>query len=327
MVHPEVAHHHRDHELAADVARGLRNGEFLVHYQPQFDLKTGEAAGSEALLRWNHPERGLLLPASFMPVVESTGAITELAFYVVRAVAAERVYRGEVGLRGLVAVNLAVEDLLNESFLQVLRDPEYRLWNQISLELTETQFARAEAVTALEELAALGYGIALDDFGTGYSALSAIHTLPVSIVKIDQSFVARLPHDASAEALIAAITAMCGQLAITVVAEGIETQAQERAVRDLGCQFGQGYLFGRPMPLDAFTPEMFDSRAVPKKPRRSPAEAPIGTAAMDRLFELHATGASPATIAAALNRSGYRAAGGTRWHARSVVKALGDGAS
>ena len=133
---------------------------------------------------------------------------------------------------------------------------------QITLELTESQFARAGAVTALEELAALGYGIALDDFGTGYSALSAIHTLPVSVVKIDQSFVERLPHDASAEALIAAMTAMCAQLAITVVAEGVETESQSRAVRDLGCDVGQGYLFGRPQPVDAFTPEMLEPRPV-----------------------------------------------------------------
>lgn len=324
VVEPEVSQDRRDYDLAADLARGMRKGEFVVHYQPQFDLKTGLPAGAEALARWNHPARGLLLPGEFLPVVDFTGASTELAFLVVRATVAEKARREQVGLHGRVAVNLSVEDLLNESFLHILRDPDEQLWKCVSLELTETQMARAEAVTALEELAALGYEIALDDFGTGYSALSAIHTLPISIVKIDQSFVARLPHDASAEALIAAITAMCQQLAITVVAEGVETKAQERAVRDLGCDVGQGYLFGRPQALDDYGPDAFQPRGVPKKSRRTAAEAPIGTAAMERLFDMHKAGASPATIAAALNRSGYRAAGGTRWHARSVVKALGD---
>jgi EAL domain-containing protein (putative c-di-GMP-specific phosphodiesterase class I) len=229
-----------------------------------------------------------------------------------------------VGLHGNVAVNITADDLLNESFLQVLRDPEDRLWRHISLEITEAQFARAESVVALEELAALGYAIALDDFGTGYSALSAIHTLPVSVVKIDQSFVARLPHDASAEALIAAISALCDQLDITVVAEGIETLTQARAVRDLGCRIGQGYLLGRPQPLEAFTADTLRRTDIAAKTRRRTARPAIGEAARRRLLELDSQGASATSIAAALNRSGYRAAGGTRWHPRSVRQALDD---
>jgi EAL domain-containing protein (putative c-di-GMP-specific phosphodiesterase class I) len=305
-----------DHDLAAEVTRAFRQGEFVPYYQPQFDLMTGEAVGSEALVRWNHPERGVLSPASFLPVVQSTGGSTELAFMMMRRVAADRTRRMDVGLPGRVAVNVTADDLLNESFLQVLANPEQLLWRQISLELTEAQLVRPEAVTGLEELAALGYSIALDDFGTGYSALSAIHLLPVSIVKIDQSFVARLPHDASAEALIAAITALCEQLAITVIAEGIETEQQASAVRDLGCPIGQGYLFGRPQPIDTITRESLQRHDRAAKARR--ATRSVGAAAQRRLFELQAQGASHTSIAAALNRSGYRAPGGTRWHARSV---------
>ncbi|HET6908819.1 MAG TPA: EAL domain-containing protein, partial [Mycobacteriales bacterium] len=225
-------------------------------------------------------------------------------------------------LTGNVAVNITADDLLNESFLQVLRDPDQRLWRQVTLELTEAQFVRPSAVTALEELAALGYVIALDDFGTGYSALSSIHTLPVSVVKIDQSFVSRLPHDASAEALIAAISALCEQLAITVVAEGLETDQQARTVRDLGCRIGQGYLLGRPQPIEAFTTEAL--RLHDRAARARQATTTLGEAARRRLTELYQQGASPASIAAALNRSGYRAPGGTRWHARSVRKFLDD---
>jgi predicted signal transduction protein with EAL and GGDEF domain len=140
--------------------------------------------------------------------------------------------------------------------------------------------------------------------------------LPVSIVKIDQSFVARLPHDASAEALIAAITALCEQLAITVIAEGIETEHQASSVRDLGCRIGQGYLLGRPQPIEALTREGLRRHDYAAKARR--ATPSIGAAAQRRLLELQAQGASHTSIAAALNRSGYRAPGGTRWHARSV---------
>lgn len=320
IVVPETPIAARDHELAAEVARAFREDQFVAYYQPQFDLMTGEVVGAEALARWNHPDRGVLTPASFLPMVECTGASTELAFTLLRRIAADSARRLEIGLRGHIAVNITADDLLNESFLQVLRDPEDRLWRHVALELTEAQFVRPDAVTALEDLAALGYSIALDDFGTGYSALSAIHTLPVSIVKIDQSFVARLPHDASAEALIAAITALCVQLAITVVAEGIETEQQARAVRDLGCRIGQGYLLGQPQPIDELTPAALMRREQAARARRSTRK--VGNAARHRLLELHEQGLSPASIAAALNGSGYRAPGGTRWHARSVARFL-----
>jgi PAS domain S-box-containing protein len=324
IVQPEAPDTEQDHRLVADVAHAFRRGEFIAYYQPQFDLVTGEAVGSEALVRWNHPQRGVLMPADFLPLVECIGASTELAFIMVRRAAADRIRRAEAGLRGNVAVNITAEDLRNESFLQVLRDPEERLWRHISLELTEAQIVRADAVTALEELAALGYAIALDDFGTGYSALSAIHTLPVAVVKIDQSFVARLPHDASAEALIAAISALCEQLDITVIAEGIETLTQAQAVRDLGCRIGQGYLFSRPQPLEAFSADTLRRTDIAAKTRRRAVKPAIGEAARRKLLELDKQGASPTTIAAALNRSGYRAAGGTRWHPRSVRQVLDD---
>lgn len=316
VAHYEAPTTSQDHGLVAEVTRAFGQAEFVPYYQPQFELVTGDAVGSEALVRWNHPERGVLTPANFLSVVESTGGSTELAFMMVRRIGADRARRVEIGLPGRVAVNVTAEDLLNESFLQVLGNPDQQLWRQISLELTEAQFVRPEAVAGLEELAALGYSIALDDFGTGYSALSAIHMLPVSIVKIDQSFVARLPHDASAEALIAAITALCEQLAITVIVEGIETEQQACAVRDLGCRIGQGYLLGRPQPLDAITRESLHRQDRAAKMKRTTQS--VGAAAQRRLLELHRQGASHTSIAAALNRSGYRAPGGTRWHARSV---------
>jgi PAS domain S-box-containing protein len=322
LVHPEPPDTAIDDCLVADVAQAFHRGDFIAYYQPQFDLVTGKAVGSEALVRWNHPQRGVITPAVFLPLIDCTGAMTELAFSMIRRASADRIRRAEAGLHGNVAVNITADDLLNESFLQLLRDPQDRLWRHISLELTEAQFVRAEAVTALEELAALGYTIALDDFGTGYSTLSAIHTLPVSVVKIDQSFVARLPHDASAEALIAAISALCDRLGITVIAEGIETLTQARLVRDLGCRVGQGYLLSPPLPLEAFTPDKLERSDIAAKARRPAARPVIGEAARRKLLELHSLGASPTSIAAALNRIGYRATGGTRWHPRSVRHVL-----
>jgi EAL domain-containing protein (putative c-di-GMP-specific phosphodiesterase class I) len=240
----------------------------------------------------------------------------------VRQLAATRARRHEVGLDGNVAVNVTADDLLNGSFLEVLRDSEARLWRHITLELTEAQFVRTKVVVALEELTALGYSVALDDFGTGYSSLSAIHTLPLSLVKIDQSFVARLPHDASAEALVAAIMALCEQLHITVVAEGIETLAQARALRDLGCGIGQGYLLCRPQPIEAFTGTTVECKDIAARTRRRTAKPTVGDAALRRLLDLHDQGASATSIAAVLNRSGYRAAGGTRWHPRPIPQVL-----
>lgn len=274
LVHLEPPDTTREQGLEADVAPGLRRGEFVAYYQPQFDLVTGEAVGSEALARWKHPHRGVLTPAVFLPLIDCTGASTELASSMVRCVSADRLHRAEAGLPGKVAVNVTADDLLDETFVQVLGDAGNQLWRQISLEVTEAHVVRSEAVATLEELAALGYAIALDDFGTGYSTLSAIHTLPVSAVKIDRSFVARLPDDPSAEALIAAMSALCDQLGLTVIAEGIETHAQARVVRDLGCRVGQGYLLSRPQPLHAFTPDKLNRSDIAAVTSRAGARRP-----------------------------------------------------
>lgn len=311
-----------EHGLGAEVPRALRHGEFVIHYQPQFDLVSGELVGSEALVRWEHPVRGLLPPAAFLPAIESIGASTELAFTVIRLVRADVERRIEVGLSGRVSVNLTAGDLLNQSLLHVLRNPDDQLWNYIGIELTESQFARPETISALDDLAAVGYSIALDDFGTGYSALAALHTLPLSTVKIDRSFVERLPHDASADALIAAITALCNQLEITVVAEGIETPAQSLALQTIGCHVGQGFLFSPPQPLAEHGPLTLNPQ-VPEPSRSQPRIlSRVSEAARHRLRELHEDGASVHTIAAALNHEGHRVGPGTRWHARSVQAVL-----
>jgi len=309
-----------ERELAAEVARALQQGEFVVHYQPQFDLVTGELLGSEALVRWQHPTRGLLAPADFLAAVEAIGAGADLAFAVARTVAAEEERRADVGLHGPVAINFTASDLLNASLMHFLMDGDAQLWKQVTIELTESQFADTQVVRSLEDLAALGYSIALDDFGTGYSALSSLHLLPLSVVKIDRSFVERLPDDAAADALIAAMTAMCSQLAITVVAEGVETAEQIASLRTLGCSRAQGFLLSQPRPVGEHTASSLQLQ-VPHDRRRRKTPW-VDDAIRQRILDLAADGASLYTIAAALNRDGRRTAAGARWTARAVSVVL-----
>ncbi|HEU5033622.1 MAG TPA: EAL domain-containing protein [Mycobacteriales bacterium] len=306
-------------DLAGDVLRAIRAGEFVVHYQPQFDLATASVVGSEALVRWQHPELGLLSPGSFLDAVEEADVGPELAFAVLRQVQADTRQRAAIGLTGRVAVNLSATDLLNEVLVDVLRDPDERLWEAVSLELTESALVEPGTVSALEDLAAAGFTIVLDDFGTGYSALSLIHDLPLSVVKIDQTFISRLTSDSCAEAMVAAITSMCAQLRMTVVAEGIETSQQAVSARALGCHVGQGYLFARPQPLEQLSAASLRQRPQPPRPVTMPSMTQL---VHERIIELAHRGASPHTIAAALNRDGMRTARGTRWHARSVSQVL-----
>jgi EAL domain-containing protein (putative c-di-GMP-specific phosphodiesterase class I) len=303
----------------------LRHNEFVVHYQPQFELVTGRLVGAEALVRWQHPERGLLPPAAFLPAIDAIGASAELAMMVTRIVADDADERARIGLTGKVAVNFNASDLLNASLLHALQDPDARLWRQISIELTESQFAEPQVVSSLERLAATGYSIALDDFGTGYSALSSIHKLPLSVVKIDRSFIERIPDDPSADALIAAMTALCNQLAITVIAEGVESAAQVETLRNVGCGLAQGFLFSRPLPLHEHTAGTLHPTLAPARVRVRGDAPPVTDIARQRITQLLAQGASPHTIAAALNREGHRTSAGTRWHVRSVLALIGNG--
>jgi EAL domain-containing protein (putative c-di-GMP-specific phosphodiesterase class I) len=312
--------------LAAEVRRALRRGEFVVHYQPQYDLSSGQMVGSEALVRWQHPERGLLPPGAFLPAIELAVAGPDLALYVARRALQDATERRQRGLAGKVAVNLTAQDVRHEQLLDFLCDPDERRWEALDVELTENSLADSRCVAALDRLAAAGYAVALDDFGTGYSSLSALHQMPLAVIKIDRSFVQRLPGDLSAEALVGAVASMCSRLGVSVVAEGIETPAQAAAARRLGCRTGQGFLLSRPRPL----PEL-DGASVPMPDDGvgALADESVGPVTTDpRVVSLarrmRQQGASVHSIAAALNRSGYLTATGSRWHARSVSRVLED---
>jgi diguanylate cyclase (GGDEF)-like protein/PAS domain S-box-containing protein len=244
-------------ELRTDLQRAITGGQLELHYQPVVRLDDGRVAGVEALLRWNHPERGMVPPDQFIPLAEETGLIVPLGRWVLREGCrhAMRMLAAMPGHTPSIAINLSlkqihqsdivadVQDALTESGL----DPQ-----RLTLEITETVLMAdvEQAVQRLRELKALGVRLALDDFGTGYSSLSYLSKLPVDVLKMDRSF---LSGDASPEAadLANAVVALGATLDLEVVAEGIELPEQWDSLRELGCDLGQGYLFSPPMNGDA----------------------------------------------------------------------------
>ena len=237
--------------------RALERQELSLHYQPQVDLPSGRIVGAEALLRWQHPEWGIVSPARFMPIAEESGLINAIGAWVLTEACREAqswsapndyssvaVNLSAVQLRQLDLVNL-VEAALTETGLAPAR---------LELELTENTIMRDTAATrsAFEALHALGVKFAIDDFGTGYSSLTYLRQLPIDKLKIDRSFVADIPQSADASAIAATIVRMGASLGLQTIAEGVETQEQYDWLAHAGCHQAQGYLIAKPMPAEAF---------------------------------------------------------------------------
>jgi EAL domain-containing protein (putative c-di-GMP-specific phosphodiesterase class I) len=245
-------------ELRADLQRALATDQFELYYQPLVHLADGRPSGVEALLRWRHPERGLVPPDDFIPFAEDTGLIVPIGRWVLRegcrqAVAMQRAVPCEPPLS--MSINLSVKQLQHSDIVADVREvlAETGLApGSLTLEITETVLLAdtEQAVERLCELKRLGVRLALDDFGTGYSSLSYLSRFPVDVLKMDRSF---LTGDASLEAsdLANAVVALGATLDLEVVAEGIEHAEQWETLRDLGCDLGQGYFFARPMNADA----------------------------------------------------------------------------
>jgi diguanylate cyclase (GGDEF)-like protein/PAS domain S-box-containing protein len=241
-------------ELRADLQRALENGQFELHYQPIVRLADGRVAGMEALLRWHHPERGLVVPGDFIPFAEETGLIVPIGRWVLReacrqAVAVQHLW--SEGPQLYMCVNLSVKQLQHSDVISDVQDAlaESGLEPQLlTLEITESMLIDDPdiAVVKLKELRALGVRVAMDDFGTGYSSLSYLSRFPVDVIKMDRSF---LRPEATREAvdLSSAVVALGSSLALEVVAEGIELDEQLNRLRDLGCELGQGFHFAHPM--------------------------------------------------------------------------------
>lgn len=260
------AHTSTDLDFENDLRRSVGDGELRAYYQPVVALPSGTVIGYEALMRWQHPERGLLAPGEFLPLAESSGLVRPLGAWILST--ACRDAAGPAGMLppgGWVAVNASPTQLNRASIVTLVTDALTTSGlapSQLHLEITETAVLAAGPglLGELEELDRLGVAVVLDDFGTGYSSLRLLHELPVSAVKLDRSFIAPLPGDARALAIVRAVLAMCRDLGLPTIAEGVETLQQADLLTALGCTHAQGFVFGHPQPHPEPQPQPIDRR-------------------------------------------------------------------
>jgi diguanylate cyclase (GGDEF)-like protein/PAS domain S-box-containing protein len=254
--------------LGTSLRLALERDELFLHYQPQYALASGRTTGVEALLRWRHPELGLVPPSRFIPLAEESGLIEPIGEWVLRTACRQmRAWRDARLPLERVAVNLSARQFRHPDFLQRIADvlAESGLAaRHLELEVTESMVMEhpEDAADVLRKLKATGITIAVDDFGTGYSSLSYLKRLPIDILKIDQSFVRGVPQDADDVAIIRAIIAMAKSLKLRLIAEGIENADQRAFLQREGCEEGQGYLFSRPAHADEIERQL----GVPREP-------------------------------------------------------------
>lgn len=244
--------------MLGELRKAIDQGELTVHYQPKVEAASGRIVGAEALVRWNHPARGMVPPGEFIEVAEHTGLIIPMTHEVLRIVGRQmHTWRQEHGLSIPVAVNLSAHNLLDVDLTQHI-DGLIGTWGLerrlLQIEITESTLMRdpVEAMNVLTGLSRSGMHMFIDDFGTGYSSLAYLASLPVHAVKIDRSFVASMMKDAQHRAIVHSILSLAGSLELKVVAEGVETTEQADMLRSLSCDELQGYLFSRPLPPDQF---------------------------------------------------------------------------
>ncbi len=238
--------------------RAFERDELLVHYQPKYNLETGEVFGAEALVRWELPERGLILPSDFIPIAEETNLIIEIGEWVLDKVCEDfRIWQRSGGSPGRVSVNLSLKQLRQLNFIHrissILRSHEVSP-TSLELEITETTLMEnpERTIKLLDQLYGLGLHLAIDDFGTGYSSLSALQQFPISTLKIDRSFVRDVVTNPDDATIVDTIIQMGRNLNMDVVAEGVEDEAQLNFLQKLGCTYVQGLLFGDPMSADNY---------------------------------------------------------------------------
>ena len=247
----EQAHEHM--AMKTGLRQAIDNEEFVVHYQAQIDTANHTLIGLEALVRWNHPTKGLLSPCSFIPLAEETGMVIEIDSWMMQTAMKQVSLWYKEGLNpGVLALNLSIKQLERKPFLQELQDAmsvhNFKAeW--LELEITERQMIKKteDAIKKLEEINTLGIAISIDDFGTGYSSLSLLKRLPINRLKIDKSFIADLPNNKDDVAIIEAIIALGKSLKLKLIAEGVETEAQKDFLVSHGCTQMQGYHFCRPV--------------------------------------------------------------------------------
>jgi diguanylate cyclase (GGDEF)-like protein len=266
----------RGYELRTELAAAIEAEAFVLEYQPALEFETGLIVGAEALVRWRHPERGIIPPVEFIGIAESSGLINPLGRWILREACATAAAwpAGADGRRLSINVNLAPTQLLQprlvDDVAEILRETGLEP-GLLVLEVTESALTDLDAARkALEGLRGLGVQLALDDFGTGYSALNYLAELPFDIIKIDRSFVVAMEGSERVEALLDGILGLCRSLGLLTVAEGVETEPQLARLRRLDCRYGQGFLFARPMSAAAFRETLAAGRLSSLVPRTRP---------------------------------------------------------
>jgi diguanylate cyclase (GGDEF)-like protein/PAS domain S-box-containing protein len=246
-------------KLEAELRRAVEQEEFVLHYQPMVSLRDGRLVGFEALLRWQHPKKGLQRPSSFLPLAEETDLVLPIDGWVLEEACRQaQLWEADYPSISLIAmVNLSARQLKVGGLARPIEETLKRVAPKVhtlALDITEGVLINAseDNVRTLDALKSMGIRLELDDFGTGYSSLSYLKHFPLDGVKIDKSFVEGLGEDTTDKALVRAIIELCHTLGLEVLAEGIETAEQAALLRDMGCDLGQGYYFGRPLPSEEF---------------------------------------------------------------------------
>jgi PAS domain S-box-containing protein/diguanylate cyclase (GGDEF)-like protein len=243
-------------KLETELRHAIEENQFILHFQPKVSLDSDRIEGLEALIRWQHPVHGLVPPAKFIPLLEETGLIIEVGGWALRSAASHYARWRDRGLTApRIAVNVSAIELRQDSFVEDIAavvSSENPGACGIDLEITESMVMRDldQSVDILQQLRAMGIRIAIDDFGTGHSSLSYLARLPLDFLKIDRSFVARIPGSRNDIAIVLAIVSLARSLELQVVAEGVETEAQVRMLEQLGCDQAQGFFFSKPRPAE-----------------------------------------------------------------------------
>jgi diguanylate cyclase len=257
--------------LLGELRHALDHRDLVLHYQPKIAACTGDVIGAEALVRWEHPERGMIFPDDFIPLAEHTGLIGPLTHYVLDTALAQIRTWSDTGRPLTVSVNLSARNLLDErlpaevaELLAVHGVPAQLLELEVTESALMSEPARAQQI--LERLAAMGVRISIDDFGAGYTSLSQIKTLPVSELKIDKSFVLSMTDDIDNAMIVRSVIDLGHSLGLTIVAEGVETHQALAALKEFGCDVAQGYLMSRPIPADALDTWLAGRSVLPPRP-------------------------------------------------------------
>ena len=246
----------------------LERGDFAVYLQPKVEVDTGRLIGAEALVRWEHPEFGMISPGDFVPVFERNGFIYHLDLFVWRKVCRMLREWKEMGTDAVpISVNVSRIDLYHEDLLESLLgmvlenglDPE-----ELHLEITESAYVKdsVQLVSVIRRLKQAGFVIEMDDFGSGYSSLNTLSELPIDTLKLDLNFLRQAEHQPRRQKVMRLVIDLARELRLQVVAEGVETEAQAALLKALGCRYAQGYLFGRPMPGERFFREYLEKQGL-----------------------------------------------------------------